>query len=179
MTPAHMTRARERAEALGDARLAAHFRHKLGEELGHEVWAEEDLRSLQSERIARTDVLESARNLARSNEALIEDHPALYLVYIAFVEYFTAIHGPAWLQLLEERCGIPQSSMTAVGKHAELDREHAEEGFAVLDDLVEDPAMLPRMRAALSRSIALFEAQCAEVVSGPVATAAAVHVSAA
>lgn len=167
MTPIHMKEAAARARALGDEALAAHFEHKLEEEAGHEVWAEEDLRALAEERARRPDVVPAARRLAKYIESAIETHPAYYLAYIAFAEYITVMKGPSWLKLLEERCGIPQSSMTAVGNHVELDREHAEEGFTVMDDLVGDPKMLAGMREALAQSMAHFDAYCDEAVNAP------------
>ena len=68
--------------------------------------------------------------------------------------------------------------MTAVDKHVELDREHAEEGFAVIDDFVGDPSMLPLMRQVMAESMAHFDAYCAEAVNAGEGAVAA-HVSAA
>src|SRR5689334_5977334 len=45
-TPICLVRARKRAIAAGDQKLADHFRHKLIEEAGHFRWAEDDLASL-------------------------------------------------------------------------------------------------------------------------------------
>ena len=179
LTPIHLTRAARRARELGDEQLARHFEEKLGEEVGHDAWAEQDLRSLQVERSARTaDVTRAARELAGYLEEAIDRNPALYLAYIAFAEYITVMKGPEWLDLLETRCGIPKTSMTAVDKHVDLDRDHAEEGFAVVDDLVTDPRMLPQMREALATSTQHFDAYCAESVNGG-AVSASSHVSAA
>ncbi len=166
LTPVHLVKARDKAYALGDEQLAAHFQHKLGDEVGHDAWADDDLRSLNAQRAAKTEVMASARSLALSLESAIDAQPARYLAYIAFVEYMTVLVGPRWLTDLEERCGIPRSSMTAVANHVELDREHAEEGFSVIDDLVVDPKLLPSMREALAEAIALYESICAEAVYG-------------
>jgi len=163
LTPIHLRKARERARSLGDTALAAHFEHKIEEEVGHDTWAENDLESLAAKR-DRADVMLAAKAMAANTESLIDDHPALYLSYIAFVEYISVVLGPRWLALLEERCGIPRTSMTAVGNHIELDREHAEEGFSVVDDLVGDPKLLPAMRDALARTMACYDAYCAEAV---------------
>jgi hypothetical protein len=180
LTPVHLTKARERARALGDENLAAHFQHKLEEEVGHDAWAENDLRRLDSKRPPRADLMDSAKALARFIESTIDEHPALYLAYIAFVEYVTVIKGPEWLALLEERCGVPRASMSAVGNHVELDRDHAEEGFAVMDDLVTDPRMLPAMRDALARAMAHFDAYCVEATTAaPADEITTSHVSAA
>jgi hypothetical protein len=179
LTPVHLAKAARRARELGQDALAQHFEQKLIEEIGHDAWAEQDLRSLEVERTARiADVTHAVRELAAYLETTIEQNPAWYLAYIAFAEYLTVIKGPEWLDLLETRCGIPKSSMTAVDNHVELDREHAEEGFAVVDDLVTDPRMLPEMREALAKSMHHFDAYCAEAVNGSAAPTLS-HVSAA
>lgn len=179
LTPVHLTKAARRARELGDEPLAKHFEHKLVEEIGHDAWAEQDLRSLEAERAARTpDVTNGARELGSYLERRIDENPVYWLAYAAFAEYITVIKGPEWLELLETRCGIPRSSMTAVDKHVDLDREHAEEGFAVIDDFVGDPGMLPAMRQVMAESMAHFDAYCAEAVNAGEG-AVAEHVSAA
>jgi hypothetical protein len=96
----------------------------------------------------------------------IASDPSLFLAYIAFAEYFVVILGPEWLTLLEKNCGIPKSSMTVIGKHIELDEEHAEEAFGLIDDLVPDPRKLQPMRRVLLESVALFDGFSAEIASG-------------
>lgn len=182
-TPIHLTLARDRARAMGDGPLADHFQHKLEEEVGHDAWAENDLSVLRG-KAERTDVMDAAKAMARNTERLINDNPALYLAYIAFVEYMTVMLGPRLLSLLEQRSGIAQTSMTAIGNHIELDREHAEEGFSVMDDLLADPKLLAPMREALESVMACYEAYCAESVgvlaeSGEIPVVRQRHVSAA
>jgi hypothetical protein len=168
-TPAFLTRARERANALGDGSLAKHYEHKLGEEVGHDVWAEQDIERISAKVTERSKVavVASMRDLISFLASIIDEDPALYLSYILFVEQLTVILGPEWLQLLEERCGIPRSAMTVVGNHAELDREHVEEALDSIDDLVGDPRKLPRMRAVLLESMAHFDRYCAEITEEP------------
>lgn len=177
LTPSHLRRATRRARELGNETLARHFEHKLGEEIGHDKWAENDLTSLEAERAARAGTTAAILDLARFVESTIDDNPERYLGYIAFVEYITVMGAGEWLRLLEVHCGIPRAAMTAVGNHVELDREHAEEGFALIDDLVVDPRMLPIMRETVARSMELFDAHCNEAASAPPASAE--HVSAA
>jgi hypothetical protein len=97
-------------------------------------------------------------------ERVIDEDPALYLAYILFAEYLVVLLGPQWLELLESRCGIPRTSMTVIGNHAELDREHVAEAFEVIDALVGDPQKLPAMRRVLRDTIACFEAFCRGVI---------------
>lgn len=170
-TPIHLGRARDGARARGDTPLAEHYRHKIGEEQGHDLWAERDLRrvsemapSVPTGVASTPDVARSMRRLAAWLPSVIDEEPSLYLAYILFAEYLTVLMGPEWLRLLEERCGIPRTSMTVIGNHAELDREHCEEAFEHIDRLVADPRRLPRMREVLRQSIVMFERFCAEIV---------------
>lgn len=188
-TPLVCTTARDRARALGDEALASHFQHKLEEETGHAKWAERDLKrldtkrsdesgvSLQQPQRPRFEPISSVNALASYVLGLAETQPSLVLAYVAFAEYITVIKGPELLDLLDTHCGIPKTSMTAVGNHVTIDRDHAEEAFSLMDDLVGDPRMLPEMRQALARAIELFEAFCTEVTS--IAPSHATHVSAA
>jgi hypothetical protein len=171
-TPKFLKRARDRARVIGDAPLAEFFGNKIKEEAGHGVWAERDLEKLDVEQSKRDSGIIDVPHLAQAVHELtewtaktIDEHPALYLSYIAFAEYMTVILGPSWLKLLEERCGIPRSSMTVIDNHVELDREHAEEAFALIDDFVTDPKMLGPMRATLARAMAHFNALGAEIVA--------------
>jgi hypothetical protein len=169
-TPIHLVRARDRARALDDAKLAEHYENKLTEEKGHNEWAEQDMKSMAPPSVApesstspRGEVLRSIGELVTHNASIIDEDPSLYLAYILFAEYLIVLLGPEWLELLEERCGIPRSQMTAIGNHAELDRGHAEEAFEQIDLLVRDPRKLPRMRQVLVDTIALFDTFSAEV----------------
>ena len=93
-----------------------------------------------------------------------ERDPTLHLSYMLFAEYFVALLGPEWLKLLEERCGVARSSMTFVANHAELDRDHAEEAFDLIDELVSDPRKLAPMRQVVVETIAAFDDFCDEMV---------------
>lgn len=166
-TPKHLARAQERAHALGNPLLAAHFAHKFAEEMGHDVWAERDVVSLtRMIGTADTRVTGAIHRLVELIERTIDEDPALYLSYIAFSEYLIVMLGPEWLDLLEQRCGIPKTSMTVIGNHAELDREHAEEAFDRIDDLVGDPRKLRPMREVLAETLALFDQHCIELAEG-------------
>ena len=164
-TPIYLERARERSVAQNDDLLARHFEEKLDEEEGHDQWVEGDRARLSQEVGGRVSasVTVAMQELVTYLAEIIDEDPKLYLSYILFAEYLIVLLGPEWLTLLETRCGIPQSSMTVIAKHAELDREHTEEALDKIDDLVADPTMLPRMRQVLLASIEHFETFCAEV----------------
>jgi hypothetical protein len=161
----YIVRARERALAVSDERLARHYEQKRGEELGHEAWADRDIRRVSAVSTVQvpTGVLPSVHDLVTFLAAVVDEDPALYLSYMLFAEYLIVLLGPEWLQMLEERCGIPRSSMTVIGNHIELDREHVEEALDQIDALVGDPRKLPRMREVLVDVLAYFDRFCAEV----------------
>jgi hypothetical protein len=180
-----LARARDRAAASGDSALAGHYAHKLSEETGHDAWAEHDIQRVSAQAMAAVDreTVPAMRDLVAFIPKIIDEDPALYLSYILFVEHLVVVLGPEWLLLLEQHCGIPRSSMTVIGNHAELDREHVEEALDSIDDLVGDPTKLLRMREVLWESMAHFDRFCAEITQesrDPRASRdAAPHVSAA
>jgi len=168
----YIGRARDRALAIGDKRLVEHYEHKRREELGHEAWADRDIKrvSMASTALVSSDIVPAIHDLVAYLAATIDEDPALYLSYILFAEYLVVLVGSEWLLMLEERCGIPRSSMTVIGNHIELDREHVEQALDQIDALVGDPRKLPRMREVLLEVLAYFDRFCAEVTeeSAPV-----------
>lgn len=171
-TPIHLVRARERARALGDERLAVHFETRFAEEVGHDAWAERDIASLvriNAPSMTDANVSSSMKALLRYIEEIIDRDPSLYLSYILLAEYLIVLLGPEFLSELETNCGIPRSSMTVIANHAELDQDHTEEAFENIDDLVGDPRKLPRMREALLESIRRFDRFTVEMATLPVA----------
>ncbi len=170
-TPLHLARAREAATIRKDYALAAHYDERIREEDGHEAWAVEDLAKVsQRAKNGRTDVLPSMRGMLEYIESVIDEDPTLYLAYIMFAEYLIVLVGPDWLDVLEERCGIPRSAMTVIAKHAELDKTHVQEALDKIDDLVAAPEKLPALRRVLEGSIAQFDRFCEELVNTPMGT---------
>lgn len=165
-TPIHLAAARRRATDLGRPQLAEHFAHKLGEEHGHDAWAERDLQRVSPlQRVpSRVDAAPAMRGLIDYVASIVDRDPALYLAYILVAEYVTVLLGPEWLHQLEARCGIARTSMTVIGNHAELDKAHTQEAFDHLDELVADPRALPALRQVVAESLRLFDAFCTEVV---------------
>jgi pyrroloquinoline quinone (PQQ) biosynthesis protein C len=164
-TPPHLAAARDRARALGHDELAAHYHRRVQEEIGHEVWATEDLAvlapMLPATRSGR--ILASMQELVAYLGRRATEEPRLHLAYMLFAEYLTVIIGPDWLAALEAKCGVERRAMTVIAKHVDLDHEHVEHALDEIDDLVPDPRMLGPMREMLRESIARFEGFCAEV----------------
>jgi hypothetical protein len=161
----YLSQAGQRASERGDEALAKHYAHKRHEELGHEVWADRDIARITAKAStpAPHGVLPSIQALIAFLGKVVDEDPSLYLSYTLFAEYLIVLLGTEWLMLLEERCGIPRSSMTIIGNHIELDREHVEEAFDEIDALVGDPRKLARMREVLEETLAHFDRFCAEV----------------
>jgi hypothetical protein len=160
LTPKHLRQGQERARARGDEALVRHFEHKFEQEDGHHLWGEADLTALHVEEEAP---LPSILTLAEYLTRAIDDDPTSYLVYMAFAEYITVLVGPAFLSLIEEKNGVPRSSLTVIDIHVERDRDHAEEGWGAIDDLVPDPRRLAFMRQTLGEIIERFDAFCVEL----------------
>ncbi len=139
-TPLHLELARASAEAQGQSELALYFGHKAGEEHGHDLWAESDLREMRARFGASAGVeLEPCRAIAELTAQLsrtIPSAPAAYLAYILFAEYITVLMGPVWVDALQEHCGVPAGALSVVARHAELDREHVAECVPVLETLL-------------------------------------------
>jgi pyrroloquinoline quinone (PQQ) biosynthesis protein C len=164
-TDVNMKLARLRSEELGRRRLADYFEHKAKEEAGHDLWADKDLATL-SAMFGVASPAAPARSIAALVEylrSMIAEEPVQYLAYILFVEYVTVLLGPEWLQALDEHCGIPVSAMSVVGKHVELDRDHAAEGLREIDLLVPDDENVDLLRGALRRSMEYFDVFCSEI----------------
>lgn len=160
-------RARIAAGDRGDQPLADYYGTKCEEENGHDQWAEADLESVVRLKgaVRPTAITLSAESLIAFQQEMVDEDPALFLVYTLFTEYLTVLLGPEWLAFMEERCGVPRTSMTVVVNHAELDQQHVVDVIDAIDTLVTDPAKLPRMREVLHRTIAQFETFCTEVMS--------------
>jgi hypothetical protein len=167
LTAGHLRAARDGARAVGDETLAAHYEHKLEEEIGHDVWGEADLVSLEKVSMGPANVqpTPSIERLGTYLTDAIAEDPALYLCYLALTEYITALLGPELLSLIEKGTGVPRSSMTVIDNHIELDREHSEEAWGIIDDLVGDPRKITRMRGALAEMVGHFDGFCVELTN--------------
>ncbi len=129
-TPLHLKLAQSQAAAQGHHALAHYFEVKLGEEVGHDEWGNDDVKSLQKHYHVSSDqlgILPEMRAFIASNEDLIRRDPYQYFIYVLYAEYFTVLAGPACLAAIEKNTEIPKSMMSIIGKHAELDQHHVAE----------------------------------------------------
>lgn len=166
-TPAFLQRSQRVAQRRGAPKLAAYFAKKLIEEDGHDAWAEYDMRNLVKQfEIAEhsQQPVPSILTLATYLEQLIDQDPRLYLTYILWAEFITALLGTELVGHLVGRCGVSKSALSSVVKHVELDGDHAEHGFSEVADLVEDPNLLPMMRKTMDMFTQMFDKACFEMV---------------
>lgn len=122
-----------------DEDLANYFKKKYYEELGHDQWALNDLEhfGISKDMLRSFKPHTSLTYLMNFIKTSIKKNPRNYFCYMSFAEYFTVLTAPDFLKNLEEKCHISLKAMTAIAKHAELDKEHTTEDFATIDSLVE------------------------------------------
>ena len=158
----HLPLALQKAEELGDETLAAHFRRKIEEEDGHDLWAIEDLAKLPSTVTTGQRPADAVTELLALQRQLIGQHPIYFAVYILWAEYFTVLLGDDWLAALES-CGFPRSGVSAISKHLAADREHTRRSFDEIDSLWRGAPSADLLLRSIERAGELFEAFCDEI----------------
>jgi hypothetical protein len=168
-----LRRAEARAAFLGDEALAAHWRHKIAEEAGHDRWAKADLASLASAGGPRTahDATGALRDLLAYLRDAVDRDPCLLLAYALLAEYLTVLVGGHWLGALERHCGIPQRSVSVIANHVELDGAHAVEGVIEIDRLKTSRTEPAAMHEVLRAAIGYYEAFWRDVSAAQVEAA--------
>jgi hypothetical protein len=154
----HLELACKESAARGRAALADFYATKAAEERGHDAWADSDLVSVSRK---HTVLLPSQPSPAMAGlidylRDVISTEPQCYVAYTLLAEYLTVLAGPAWLKALDEHCGIPPSSLTAIRRHIDSDREHVSEGFSQIDELIQAQE-LPGLTKTLLCSMQYFE----------------------
>ena len=170
----NLVAAQLRARTLEHDRLAAIFGAKAAEEVGHDQWASQDLSRLAPSAVQGVQPTENSRKLvALQQELIAEHHPLCFLAYSLWAEYMTVRLGDAWLDALASN-GYARSAVTAVAKHVDADREHAAQGFSLLDQLWDGQPERALILSAVERAQALFAAMCEEIHQAAVDSAPAV-----
>ena len=159
----NLAAASTRARALDDERLANIFGAKASEETGHDRWASRDLSGLTLGATSGIEPATASRQLVElQRELIMEHHPLCFFAYSLWAEYMTVRLGDAWLNALASN-GYARTSVTAIANHVDADREHAAEGFAVLDQLWDGQPERALILRSVERAQALFEAFCDEI----------------
>lgn len=166
-TPVHLAMGLRRSRELGEEDLTAYFRDKLGEEQGHDIWADNDLKEIQKEFGAAREEWLSPKlvELVAYLGTKAGQDPAHYVAYIFLAEYFTVLSTSELLDALEANCGIPARLLSVLGNHAELDKKHVADDFRILDT----PSVRLQeqgMEGVLTKAMALHGGFIAEVALG-------------
>lgn len=132
------------SEQRGESDLASFFAEKILEEEGHDQWARNDLKmnGVENLEIRIDQVNCHMKEMVEYTKEMIKKDPRHMICYMTFSEYFTVYVGPRMLDDLENKCGIKKESMTAIGNHIELDKEHIQDDFEIIDQFVD--GFLPR-----------------------------------
>lgn len=160
--------AREYALMAGKRELANYFDKKVTEERGHYRWAEHDLVELGSAPARpQTELVADPKAFVDDLRDALAENPTAFLSYVVCAEYVTVILGAEWVELLESRCNIPRTSVSAVDKHVELDKHHADEGIRMLDVLVQSDEDQAAMHKTLRRFMDFIESLTTQVAGIP------------
>lgn len=140
-TPTHLKTASERLKACGQPEIALFMDEKFNEEVGHDHWAKADLANLgSSNRIQHDkDLTKGIIELVKYIEVLVNNEPLKYIAYMTFVEYFTVLAAPEFLDCVEKKCGVPRTSLSVVSKHGELDKHHTDDDLNAIEKFVDSP----------------------------------------
>jgi len=148
----YLKRASIKARELGFTDLAKFYEGKVEEEIGHELWADDDLTHYRAASFSDKDVLPQAVEIVRYVNRIIDEDPRLFLGYMLFVEYFTVLAAPEFLQNLETRCGITRGEVSAITNHEAADRDHAQEDLKIISEFVNDERISSRFTQVLTES---------------------------
>jgi len=148
----------------GDAELARYFETKAFEEQGHDMWAVSDLAHLPP--LAAEGIRPAAAivRLVDLQRRLIEHHPMCFVAYAVWAEYFTALLGDEWLEVLAAQ-GYSRGQLSSIAKHLEADRAHAAAGFAEVEHLWRGSPDREDLLSAVARAGAEFARFCDEICS--------------
>lgn len=164
-TPVLLRLARRVCLEKGLTSLAEFYDHKIDEELGHEYWAVQDLKSLEQKFGVKPSraVSPHMKELVDSIRKNIESDPVYYLCYILLAEHFTVLASPDWLNSLEAQCGIPASSASVIGNHVELDKDHVLEMVTVIDKFAPYEQYSEMFKTHLNKYLSCHGQFCQEI----------------
>jgi len=164
-TPEFLKKSIERAHQARLPELATFYQEKWREEQGHDKWAEDDLVHISEMFGVKGELALSChvKNLVKYLFETIEQDPLLFLSYIFFAEYLTILAGPELLYLLETKCGIPKRMVSAIGNHAELDKDHVDEMIREINNLVDADGYSGKFLEVVEKASSFHEAFCEEV----------------
>lgn len=170
-----MTVARERAVALPDdevARaLALYLQVHLEEEVGHDLWLLDDIRTLgfTEQEVLRTQPCAASISLVGAQYFwMTHVHPVAIMGYLILMEGYAPLASQ--LEDIRTRSGAPASAFRCLKRHAEDDPEHLADLNRTLDavDLSTEQARAVGMCAfaAIEGLSSMFEELMEDVTAG-------------
>jgi hypothetical protein len=108
--------------------LGGYYRHHISEELNHDTWALEDLKTAgcDPERVLSiTPSVEVARLVGTQYYWVQHHHPLMLLGYIAVLEAFPPADSK--IDEIRDRSGLPESTFRTLRIHGDLDPTHSAE----------------------------------------------------
>lgn len=138
-TPPHLALARDSAANKGFKKLSEFMEEKRLEEIGHDEWAKSDIRAIKGGGAGSLpgSLTKNVQDLVHLAESLSKNNPDTYLAYLTYLEYFTVLTAPEFMDCLESKYGIPRTSMSVVAQHGELDKEHAQDNWNAIDQFID------------------------------------------
>ncbi|MBL7714502.1 MAG: hypothetical protein JNL01_03475 [Bdellovibrionales bacterium] len=125
----HIKSAREAANRRGDLRLANFMEEKIAEEIGHDLWAENDLKRLNSTGKEPSPAAVRLMKFAR-NAAL--ERPEFFVGYMIWSEAFTVVAGEQMSPYLPGN-SLKTDDISAVYNHVETDKRHVQEDIGIAE----------------------------------------------
>lgn len=105
--------------------LSSYFFEKIFEEIGHEKWAEDDIKKNNfSTQLSNELPVTSMKQLVEYLNSLASQSPIQYAVYILVSEYMTSNFGHEVLQLFRAT-SKDSNQLSVLSNHVELDVEHS------------------------------------------------------
>jgi hypothetical protein len=159
-TPSSLRLAVARAKELGKDDLLDFFMEKIRDEDGHDIWPQQDLKSLGLRKAVPNNgmITPETEALLAFGRQLIQEEPELFLAYMFCFEYMTVLLGPELLSDLERNCGIPRRSITAIDHHIELDKDHVDDDLGIIKGINPDPGLTSRLVEATRHTMTLLSA---------------------
>ncbi|MFA6037480.1 MAG: hypothetical protein WC748_05105 [Legionellales bacterium] len=115
--------------------LSLLFSEKHKEELGHDMWAFNDIKALGSpaDKINKNFLTPTILDLMKYLEFLIKTDVRYYIIYMLTAEYSLILLGPILLDRLKKLDPTASDFLSVLYKHIELDQYHAADGLKAAD----------------------------------------------
>jgi hypothetical protein len=170
-TPLHLKAASKRAQTLGLIEVAQFMEEKYNDEYGHQNWVKDDLKKLDAipenfqNYYANSILTSGIQDLISYVDSLANTKPLSYMAYVTFLEYFTVLAAPEFLEYVEKYCKIPRTSLSVVVKHGELDKIHVEDNLIAISKFIDSDSISEEFLEVIYTTSAILNrhfTECAE-----------------